>query len=91
MNEHSKEMLDACIEYVAFNIYKYHIDKDRSPVFDDESGELYFKTIGDTFSVSVSHKPTIGKVEICTGGDVNISLEIDDDSSTAKNFLSMIK
>ena len=93
MNEHSKsiDMLDACIEHVAFSIYKYYIDKNKKPVFDDENGEWHFKTIGGTFLVSISHKPTIGKVDICTSGDVIVYLEIDDDSSTAKNFLSMMK
>ena len=93
MNEHSRstDILDACIEQVAFCIYRYNIAKDINPVFDDENGEWYFKTIDDSFSVSVSHAPTVGKIQISTSGGVDISLEIDDSSSTAKNFLSMMK
>ena len=93
MNEHSKsiDILNACIEQVAFCIYRYNIAKDINPVFDDENGEWYFKTIDDSFSVSVSHVPTCNKVQISTSGGVDISIEIDDSSSTAKNFLSMMK
>ena len=93
MNEHSKstDMLDASIEQVAFCIYKYNIAKDINPVFDDVNSEWYFKTTDDSFSVSVSQAQTVGKIQISTSGGVDLFIEIDDDSSTAKNFLSMMK
>ena len=93
MNEHSKsiDVLETFIEQVAFNIYKYYIDKNTNPVFDDESGEWYFKTIDDSFSVSVSHTLTTSKVQISTNGGIDLFIEIDDGCSTAKNFLFIMK